>query len=156
MGWRFVSRDVGLRLRSAWRRPPEDLAVRLHRSADLLVAGPLAVLAAVLASALPADNPVRNYGTIAILLTVPGYLLLQTLMVPAPPAAKRAMHVLLGIGVSPAVVGLLALSTALVSGGFGATAIIATVTLACLAFALIAFARRSLHPSENASTADPS
>ena len=88
--------------------------------------------------------------TLAILLTVPGYLLLQAIFVPAGPIHSRAVQALIGVGVSPVVVGLLALSTALMIGGYGATAIIVTVTLTCLALALIAFTRRSLSATPDA------
>lgn len=135
-------------MRTAWRRPREDLVARLRQSTDLLIAAPLAVVSALLASLLPAGNVVRIVLTLTILLTVPGYLLLQAVFVPARPARSRAIQALYGIGVSPVIVGLLALSTALFVGGFGATAIIVTVTLACLALALIAFIRRSLNPDE--------
>lgn len=148
--WAFASPRVGQRLRTAWRRPREDLVARLRQSTDLLIAAPLAVLAALLASLLPAGNPVRIVLTLTILLTVPGYLLLQAIFVPARPIRSRAIQALLGIGVSPVIVGLLALSTALLVGGFGATAIIVTVTLTCLALALVAFVRRSLSPAETA------
>lgn len=144
--WAFASPRFGHRLQTAWRRPREDLVARLRQSTDLLVAAPLAVVAALLASVLPAGNPVRIVLTLTILLTVPGYLLLQAIFVPARPMRSRAIQALFGVGVSPAVVGLLALSTALFVGGFGATAIIVTVTLACLALALVAFIRRSLTP----------
>ncbi len=136
-------------MRTAWRRPREDLIARLRQSTDLLIAAPLAVLAALVASLLPAGDPIRIVLTLTILLTVPGYLLLQAIFVPAGPIRSRAIQALFGIGVSPVVVGLLALSTALFVGGFGATAIIVTVTMACLALALVAFIRRSLSPEEN-------
>jgi uncharacterized membrane protein len=82
-----------------------------------------------------------------VLLVAPGYLLLQALIVPRPAGGRRALQGLLAIGLSPGIVGLLALSTSLVRGGFKPTPILVVVTGACLALAAIAFRRRAAFAS---------
>jgi len=93
--------------------------------------------------------------TLVFLFTVPGYLLVQTLVVPARPAASRWVHALLGVGISPAVVGLLALSTAMIPGAFRPVVIISIVIGACAALAAAAFGRRSLHSGQKHATDSP-
>jgi uncharacterized membrane protein len=114
---------------------------RLSRVSDLAAAAILAVLAALLAAALPAGSTLRALATLPVLLVVPGYLLVEA-AVPSVTRSQRALHALVGLGVSPPLVALLALATAIVPGGFHAPAIVAAVTLACLALAAVAWRRR--------------
>lgn len=118
-----------------------------------MVAAGLAIIAALVASVTPAGNPLRLFVTLPIILVVPGYLLIQVFMVPARSTAARCVHALLGVGVSPALLGLLAMSTALLPGGFRPYTIILAVTLACLVMAGVAAARRSFGASLPASSA---
>lgn len=115
---------------------------RLKRSADVLAGAGLALVALVGAIAIPSGSTVRLAIVLPILLVVPGYLLLQALLVPARPAAERGRHLLVSVGLSPAVLGLLALSTAIVPGGFTRGSILAIVTAGCLVFAGVALRRR--------------
>ncbi len=119
---------------------------------DVVVVGALAVLAAIVAFTLPAGDPTRFALTLPVLLVAPGYLLIQA-FIPAATTQARLVHGLLSIGVSPAVVGLLALSTALIPGGFSATSIIAVVTLWCLLMAAVAVLRRTGRPMSPTATA---
>lgn len=154
--WKFAKPPIGKSFGAAWRRRGAWRRFSLGQSSDLIVAVLLAVASALTASALSAGDPMRAFVTLPILLTVPGYLLIQALLVPAPAAPVRVLHVLLGVGLSPALVGLLAMSTDLLPGGFRPMAIIMAFTGACVVLASIAFVRRSLHakriPLQEAST----
>jgi uncharacterized membrane protein len=118
---------------------------QLLGQADLAVAAGLAVLAALVAFMVPAGSMVRAIVTLAILLVVPGYLLIEA-AVTSVKHGQRGLHALVAIGVSPPFVALLALSTAAMPGGFHATPIILTVTVACLALAFVAAWRRLRSP----------
>lgn len=120
---------------------------------DLVLAAALAAAAALLAGALPDGDGRRAMATLAILLVVPGYLLVEA-AVPSTARGQRALHALVGVGVSLPLVGLLALATAIVPGGFRASMVIASVTLACLALAVVAALRR-LRSSAPAAPAAP-
>lgn len=141
------------KMKAAWQRPREGLGSRLRSSADIIVSASLAVLAALLAFMVPDGASLRVYVTLAILLAVPGYLLIQTVVVPIRRPRTRAIHLLLGVGASPVVVGLAALSTSAVHGGFKPVPIVVMVTVVCLSLALIAFIRRSLHKEAPAQAA---
>lgn len=143
------------KMKAAWRTPRQDLVNKLRSSADIIVAASLAVMAALLAVVLPDGAPLRAYLALAILLTVPGYLLIQTVVVPIRRLRTRATHLLLGVGASPAVVGLAALSTATIDGGFKPVPIVVMVTIACLSLGLIAFLRRSIHHDAAGNAATP-
>ncbi|HUR63720.1 MAG TPA: DUF1616 domain-containing protein [Candidatus Thermoplasmatota archaeon] len=123
--------------------PPKS---RLARVPDLAAAALLALLGALVATSLPAGSTLRAAATLPILLVVPGYLLIEA-TVTSKGKGQRGLHALLGIGVSPPLVALLALATAIVPGGFHAPAIIALVTLACLALAAVAALRRLRAPA---------
>jgi len=115
---------------------------------DLAIGAALSVVALVAALDLPV-SPLRYLLTLPMLLLVPGYLLLQAFAVPAASGARRGWQALAAIGLSPAVVGLLALSTAIVQGAFRVPVILAVSTLASVALATTAFVRRrSLARSE--------
>lgn len=111
-------------------------------SADLLIAGVAVLLAGAATLVLPDGSTLRLVLVLPILLLAPGYLLLQALLVPARSTAARGRHLLLSLGVSPAVLGLLALSTAIVPGGFTSGAIILVVTVGCVLLAGVGFQRR--------------
>lgn len=138
--------------RTSFSHPSQSANRSPTRHLDVLIVGGLAVLAAIVAFTLPAGDPARFALTLPVLLIAPGYLLIQA-FIPDATGRTRLVHGLLSIGVSPAVVGLLALSTALIPGGFGATSIIAAVTLWCLIMASIAMLRRTLRPVSPAATA---
>lgn len=116
--------------------------MRWRRSADVIAGAGLALVAALVAAVLPDGSTLRLAVALPVLMVVPGYLLLQALLVPARSWTARGRHALLSLGLSPAVLGLLALSTAIVPGGFRPVAIAATVTVGCLAFAGVALRRR--------------
>lgn len=124
------------------RGQPAEGRVRWKRSADVVVAAGLMLVAALAAAVLPDGSMLRLAVALPILGIAPGYLLLQALIVPARSWTARGRHALLALGLSPAVLGLLALSTAIVPGGFRPVPIAATVTVGCLAFAGVALRRR--------------
>lgn len=121
-------------------------ADRLWRAPDVALAAALALAAAIAFALLPGGGALRVALVVPVLLVVPGYLLIQALVVPPASGRRRALHSLLAVGVSPGVVGLLALSTALVPGGFRPVPIVVVVTVACLVLAAVALYRRSLGP----------
>lgn len=104
----------------------------------------LVLAAAWVAWVLPEGDTLRLVVAAPIVLVVPGYLVLQSVFVPARPARQRLIHALFAVGLSPVVLGLLALTTALVPGGFRTGPIMATVTVACLALAGLAGYRRAV------------
>lgn len=115
---------------------------------DVLVSTGLVVLAAAVALTLPDESTLRAALTVPVLLVAPGYLILQGIFVPARRARQRLLHAALGLAVSPPLVGLFALSTIVVPGTFSPNAIIAAVTLGCLALASLALFRRERHRAE--------
>jgi hypothetical protein len=131
---------------------------------DVVAASLVAVAAAFTSSAMPASGLRMVFG-LAMLLFVPGYLLLQAFAVPVPSGRDRLWQALASLGISPAVVGLLALMTSIVQGGFRLGVIVVLVTLACLGFGVAALVRRralahaaldpaaSVQPSAAAATA---
>lgn len=94
-------------------------------------------MAAAMLSLLPSSTALVWVGLMA-LLVAPGYLLLQAML-----GAPRGWHVLAGMGLSIPLIGLLALATAVVPGGFQAGAIVITITLGVLALGALAWLRRS-------------
>ncbi len=108
---------------------------------DVVLAMVAIVAAAAAAFLIPDGTIVRWALAIPVLLVVPGYLLLQAILVPAKPVSSRGVHALLSLGISPPLVGLLALTTALF-GAFHAGPIIAVVTGACLLLGVTALLRR--------------
>lgn len=125
---------------------PEADPVPLQPSGtlDVIAAAGLAVLAAFAMAFLAQGSVLRVALVLPVLFFAPGYLLLQALPIPIFAKWSRAVHGLLAIGISPAVVGLLALSTALIPGAFRPVPIVAVITLACLALAGVALYRRNL------------
>lgn len=122
-------------------------AARRVGPADLAVASLLVVAGGVLALALPEGSLLRlAVGAPAILLA-PGYLALQAAMRPGP-AERRPLHLVFALGLSPAIVGLIALATAIVPGGFRPPVIIVAIMAGCLAMAGVAYARRRQVPAQ--------
>jgi uncharacterized membrane protein len=115
---------------------------RLKRSADILVVVGLALASAAAAAVSPAASTARVVLAGPSVLLAPGYLLLQALLVPTRSRRVRGRHLLFSLGLSPALVGLLALSTAIVPGGFKRAVIAAVVTVGCVAFAGVGLWRR--------------
>lgn len=130
----------------ATAHPQRKPATRAGRVLDLAAAATLATLAALLVSSLPDGSLLRAAVTLPILLLVPGYLLIEATVTSVKPG-QRAMHALVGLGVSPPLVGLLALATVLLPGGFSGAAIVGTVTFACLGLAALAMWRRLRTPA---------
>lgn len=110
----------------------------LHRSADVLIVAALAIVA-LMARWLPEGDVARLLLTLPIILFVPGYLLVQAIS-----TRMRPRHFVAAVGISPPLVGLLALLTAVFPGGFRPTPIVITITLACFLLAGLALWRRGL------------
>jgi uncharacterized membrane protein len=127
-----------------------DWPYAVKSSPDVLLGGVLALVGAWAFLILPAGSTVRIALVAPVLVLVPGYLLIQTLIVPASPPGRRAVHAVVAIGASPALVALAALATAIVPGGFRPGPIVAVVTLMTLGLAAAALYRRAAH----AATAD--
>lgn len=140
LAWGVTSEDLDTVDASGADRGQRSRAWK--RSVDLLVAAGLMVLAGGAALALPDGSTLRLAFVVPILLVAPGYLLLQALIVPARSAATRGRHAVLSLGVSPALLGLLALSTAIVPGGFQEGAILAVVTIGSVVLGAVGFGRR--------------
>lgn len=126
---------------------------------DIVAAMVALVAVAAIAFMIPQGSTVRWALALPVLLIAPGYLLLQAIFTPAQPASTRLVHALVSLGISPALVGLLALSTALF-GAFREGPIIVVVTGACLVIGVIGLVRRGFGaPSPEAggsrSGADP-
>lgn len=120
-----------------------QLRAEFPRSMDLVFALLLIVAGGLAVGYLPEASPARIALASVVLLVIPGFLLIQAFTVPAAPARRRVLHGLLGLGVSPAVVTLAALSTALFDNGFKPASIVAAVTAVCVALAAVAFFRRA-------------
>lgn len=119
---------------------------------DVLLSTGLVVMAAAIAFLLPVGSTWRAALTLPVLLVAPGYLLLQSIFVPARRPRERLFHAVLGLGISPPILGLLALSTTVLPGTFSPNAIIGAVTVGCLALGALAVFRRDRHRADR----DPS
>ncbi len=108
-------------------------------AADLALAAAAALLAGLGSVALPAGSALRLAVAAPALLLVPGYVALEA-FVPRP--GGRLRNLVLGVCVGPALIGLLALATAMVPGGFRAGSLVAMLTSGCVALAAVALARR--------------
>lgn len=93
------------------------------------------VLAMILS--FTAANQAMAWFTLSILGVVPGYVLIQTIR-----PTRRLWHIWMAVGLSIPVLGLLALLTALVPGGFKVVPIVLTVTAGVLLMSGFAFYRR--------------
>lgn len=106
---------------------------------DIGIAGG-AMVAAALVSLLPDGNPLRAAVALPVLLVAPGYLALQAI---SHRPRHDALHFMAAIGLSLPLVGLLALATSTVPGGFTVGAIVVVVTLGCLTLGGVAYIRRA-------------
>lgn len=109
---------------------------------DVALSLVLAVVSVIAAFVLPDGSTIRFILALPTLLLVPGYLLLQALMLPRARGLSRPQEALLSLAASPAIVGLLALATWAVPGGFRPRLIIGTVAGACFMLAAIILQRR--------------
>jgi len=112
---------------------------------DLVSCAALVAVGCLAAAALPAGSALRLALALPVLLFAPGYLLVEAAAGPARQASSRAMRGLLAIGVSPALVGLVALATAGLPGGFRAGSIVLLLAVVCAALAGAALWRRKTH-----------
>lgn len=153
-GWRRILRGGGKpRLgdppavtHSAYADAPDPEPEPVPRL-DLWLASAATVLAAVAAFLLPDGSLVRLLVTAPAWLFLPGYLMLQALLVPVRPPALRVVHAVAAIGLSIPMVGLLALATVVLPGGLSERSIVAVVTFVCLALAVVAGMRRIARPN---------
>lgn len=129
------------RAAASGRPPRPQRGQRTWPKLDIAIATSLGVAATAAAVSLPPGS-LRMLLALPMVLFVPGYLLLQAFVVPAAEGRARLWQVLASIGISPAVLGLMALSTSIVEGGFRLGAILAMTTLGCLALAATAVMRR--------------
>jgi uncharacterized membrane protein len=83
-----------------------------------------------------------------VVFFIPGYLVLEALF-PEHDARRPStfLRAIMALGLSPPIVGLIALSSAAVRGGFQASTIVSLVTLVSLALAGIVLLRRHRHGS---------
>jgi uncharacterized membrane protein len=132
---------VKTRSSSSATRPPRPKREHAWPKLDVAVTASLGVIATAAATSLPAGT-LRTALTLPMILFVPGYLLLQAFVVPAVTGAARGWQALASLGISPAVLGLFALATSIVQGGFRLDAIVVLSTIGCLAFAAAALVRR--------------
>lgn len=112
---------------------------------DLLACTALVALACLAAVALPEGSALRLALALPALFFAPGYLLAEAAAGPAKAASSRAVRPLLAIGMSPAIVGLLALATAGLPGGFRAGSIVLLFAVVCFGLAGAALWRRKAH-----------
>lgn len=137
MDHQVVRTDGSLREGGTWRSWTRDL--------DLLACATVVGLACLAAMTLPEGSIVRLAVAIAGLFVAPGYLLVEAAAGPARSVAARVRRAALSVGVSPAIVGLLALATAGLPGGFRPASIILLLGVTCLALAAAALWRRRAH-----------
>ncbi|HLE46947.1 MAG TPA: DUF1616 domain-containing protein [Candidatus Thermoplasmatota archaeon] len=109
---------------------------------DLLVVVLLTILGAAAVWFLPPGNVLRILLAASVLLFAPGYLLIEAAVVPGGRGQGRLVHGAMAIGASIGLVGVLALGTALVPGGFRPEPMVAVVTAASLTCAALANFRR--------------
>lgn len=108
---------------------------------DLAVAA-LACIAAAAAAMWMSPGLPRALLAFGVLAIAPGYLLMQAVLVPTRPVADRLGHCAYALGISPAYLGIVALTTTFAPNGFRPKAIVAVTLAASLALALAALARR--------------
>jgi len=110
---------------------------------DLTLAWLVVVLAGAAYLVLPGGSFLRLLLAVGVLFFAPGYLLIEAATAPAKRGADRAAKAWLAIGTSPAIVGIIALATAVLPGGFRAGSIVLATTVGCLGLAGIAYWRRA-------------
>jgi hypothetical protein len=126
---------------SASRPPRPARSGHAWPKLDIVVASGLVLTAFAASTSLP-PGPLRLALVLPMLLFAPGYLLLQAFVVPAATGSRRGWQALAALGISPAVLGLLALLTSVVQGGFREDAILALTALGSLAFGMAGLVRR--------------
>lgn len=109
---------------------------------DLVLGSAIAIAAGLAAIYHPDRLVLRGVLTVPALLVVPGYLLLQAILPSIDAAPTRTQQGVLALGISPALVGLVALSTAVTPWGFHRTPIILGVMLTSLGLAGTVLYRR--------------
>ncbi|MES2153959.1 MAG: DUF1616 domain-containing protein [bacterium] len=110
-------------------------------NADVVAAAGVCLAGALAAFALPPGSLLRMAAG-AVALVAPGYLLLQASL-PQSSRRERLVHVVVALGLGPAVAALCALALALVPGMFRPAPIVAFVTATSVALALVAVRRRT-------------
>lgn len=118
---------------------------RWARSWDLVACSALVAAACAAFAGLAEGTALRFALALPVLFFAPGYLLIEAVAGPAKAAGGRAVRALVAIGVSPALVGLLALATAVLPAGFRPTPIVVLLAVASGALALAGAWRRRLH-----------
>lgn len=150
------------------QRPPRP-AARAPRTARAVKGEPepmrwldvggasILVLVAAAAVAMELTGPLRFLATLPMILFVPGYLLLQAVAVPAARGKELAWQAVASLGLSPALLGLFALATAIVEGGFRLGIIVGLSTILSLGLATVALVRRRAvsRPTKDAAGASP-
>lgn len=136
---------------SAWMddgRPMSTWA----RSWDLLACCALVACACAAFVGLAEGAAMRMAFALPVLFFVPGYLLIEAVAGPAKASTGRAVRALLAIGVSPALVGLLALGAAVLPAGFRPAPIVILLAVACGVLAVAGVWRRKMPASRPAPT----
>jgi Protein of unknown function (DUF1616) len=131
---------------------------RLAGRGDIAIAAALGGTAPLLLPGLPPGSALRIILASITVLLVPGYLLLRAVEPRMPKAALE--HIAMAFGVAPALVGLAALSTALLPNGFTAANIALSQAGLMLTLGVVAFMRCRLSlpfqaPALTASLQDP-
>lgn len=127
----------------AHARPEADAWATLRASLDIVAAVAAVVLAALLAFTLPPGSWPRLVLAGAVAFFAPGYLVLEAAgLVRRPLPPSPWVRAAMAVGLSPAVVAIAALATAVVPGGFKPAPIMAAVTFLSLGLAAVALTRR--------------
>lgn len=111
----------------------------------LFVCCSVVLLAGLAFLTLSGGSVLRVILSATILFFVPGYLLMEAAVGSAATLRSSFLRIGLAIGISPALVGLLALATSLLPPGFRPGTIVAAVTLGCFALAGVAAWRQPIH-----------
>lgn len=109
---------------------------------DLLAAIVLVILAFWATVALPPGSWARVAVVAPLVLALPGYLLIQAVLGPTSLRTSRLGHTAAALGVTPAVIGLLALSTTVLPGGFRIPSITKALAIGSVVFLVVAWVRR--------------
>lgn len=112
------------------------------RFLDLLACCALVASACAAYAWLPGGSALRMAAAISVLFFAPGYLLIEAVAGPVKSSGARVVRAFLAIGVSPAIVGLLALGAGVLPGGFRPVPILILLAVACGALAVAGFWRR--------------
>ena len=112
------------------KRLSPGLIVSLY--ADLAACAAAVMLSAWAYLSLPERDPLRLLVSAPMLVFVPGYLLVEAFRSSRQPFKRRVLSAAVAPGATIALLGLLALSTAVLPGGFRPDSIVTIVTLACI------------------------